>query len=136
MPDNTKQAIQENAEAAKQKAVAAGQVVQEKAGELGDEIKKKEKEMYEPSLTEKAGQALDDAKTKVQDTFDAVTRKAKAAGQVAEEKATEVGDEIKKKEQATLCKCENGNCINGCSCRKAGNGTCQTGCSCGGSCRN
>ena len=55
--------------------------------------------MNEPTLTEKAGQALDAAKTKVQETFDAVTGKAEAAGKVAEERATEVGDEIKKKAQ-------------------------------------
>jgi ElaB/YqjD/DUF883 family membrane-anchored ribosome-binding protein len=89
---------QDNIEAAKNKAAAAGEVVKEKVQKVGDEINEKEKEKNEPSLQEKAGKALNDAKSKVQETFDAVTGKAKAAGEVAKDKTDEIGDEIKEKE--------------------------------------
>jgi ElaB/YqjD/DUF883 family membrane-anchored ribosome-binding protein len=89
---------QNNIEAAKNKAAAAGEVAKDKVEKVGDEINEKEKEKNEPSLQEKAGKALDDAKSKVQETFDAVTGKAKAAGEVAKDKTDELGNEIKEKE--------------------------------------
>lgn len=78
------------------------EVAQDKASQLADEINQKEAEnKKEPTLQEKAGQALDDAKAKVAETYEAVVGKLDAAGDVAKEKAEKVGDEVNEKEKGS-----------------------------------